>query len=376
MPAQLSEQLFSMHPAFTSQASLEGISGKYEFSYEFAYFLNSWGNGKVGSSPFHQRNFQIAQRKGCFSPILINDLGYLTDHGREVFLDAQRIMSQIRTYHANVGEELPNPEFLPHDPESVFDPQYYQNDVEGTLVQANIPLDAPDSPWTFFDHIDKMLVYGALSMRSLQYLTLLFNNMQTEPKRNPAHQTPLKFSQTTRTMPEITKLASLSIAGLYQGNNPNGGFAQQAQVTTVVVGRSAKRGQFYLTGDTDPNSADHNPYAEQSSPTAQPTKFYENSDITATSINENFNWQGMGLSEPPQKYLLIGSLHHRPSFRSEFDRLIRYGFVSLHALPKFDHQHGRGRAPVGARITAAGAMFFLRYLRDFDPSIIRFGINT
>lgn len=283
MPTQLSEQLMAIHPALHSKDLTDRVSGRFEFSYEFAYFMNAWGNGHVGDSPYHYRNFFIAQRKSCFNPPLINDLGYLTDNGRLVYNDAKHIMAAIRTYHDSLGQILPNPEELPDDP--------------------------TDPAWDFFSGLDHVLLYGVLSLRALQYLTLLYT-AKHEPHELTGN---LNVAQTVRKIPKI---------------------AGDGQISYALVGKNKHGAEIYLT--------EHD------------------RDIL------------FEITEPVKKYMLTGSLHRRPTFRREFETLVRYGFVTLHTLPKKPHQTGRGRGPVGAMISPMGARMFRAYVETFDPNMIAY----
>jgi hypothetical protein len=71
----------------------------------------------------------------------------------------------------------------------------------------------------------------------------------------------------------------------------------------------------------------------------------------------------------PVKCLLIGVLHSMPKTRPNFEKLLQYGLVELVSIPKFEHQKGRGRAPVGAKLTDMGKRFYLHYLDKMDPLV-------
>jgi hypothetical protein len=73
----------------------------------------------------------------------------------------------------------------------------------------------------------------------------------------------------------------------------------------------------------------------------------------------------------PVKCLLIGVLHSMPKTRPNFEKLLQYGLVELVTVPKFSHQKGRGRAPVGAKLTNMGKRFYQLYLDKMDPRIAK-----
>lgn len=86
----------------------------------------------------------------------------------------------------------------------------------------------------------------------------------------------------------------------------------------------------------------------------------------------------MGLSMPndiefeytkhnDKEYMTTGPLRNFPNRRKSLEYLVKMGLVELHDLPKSPLQHGRGKAPVGVRLSGQGCKLFEDYLARYDP---------
>lgn len=102
-------QIICIHDALSS-TDLGGIygprqvSGKYEFSYEFAEFLARYERGSWTANETDLRCYDISTRKGCYQDLLI-DSGFdnLTDTGNDAAMDAKIITAKIIQYYHRKG---------------------------------------------------------------------------------------------------------------------------------------------------------------------------------------------------------------------------------------------------------------------------------
>lgn len=241
-------ELIFRHPAFTQDWVHNHLSGEFEFSYEFCWFLRGWAVGapREVTDPYIVRNFTVATRKGCYRPTLIDLLGHCSERGQKALEEAVAILDTIRDFY--------------HD------------------IQANAPdIRKPEE----FEGMDEIVPYGMMKLSSIRMLTQFF----------------------TLTNQDVTKEHAIDIVPIPSDLE----FPQY---------------EFVPKGATE-----------------------------------------------PVKCLLIGVLHRMPKTRPNFEKLLQFGLVELVSIPKFDHQKGRGRAPVGAKLTNMGERFYRLYLDKMDPVV-------
>lgn len=71
------------------------------------------------------------------------------------------------------------------------------------------------------------------------------------------------------------------------------------------------------------------------------------------------------------EYMTTSALRNYPHRRKHFEFMVKLGLIELTSLPKTPKQMGRGRAPVGARLTEQGRKFYQDYQSRYDPQEIK-----
>src|SRR5262245_27602326 len=104
---QNASELVIVHPSLLKVPASLGMSGKYEYSYEFLIFLRDLQSGGVSANnPMHRRNWEIAQRLACYPIPLIHQIGHLTSEGQIFADDAKQALSHFTTYYHKL-ERIP-----------------------------------------------------------------------------------------------------------------------------------------------------------------------------------------------------------------------------------------------------------------------------
>lgn len=99
-----------------------------------------------------------------------------------------------------------------------------------------------------------------------------------------------------------------------------------------------------------------------------------------TSMNASLGWEGKvhvvkeGLiTDKPENWLLTSSFRNNAYARKSAEQLIKYGLVDIANLPRESDgtvKPGRGRAPVGIRLSPIGRNFLHGFLNEFDPRML------
>lgn len=131
---------FIAHPSFIPDPN--AYPKEFEMSYEFAEFITGWSLGRIGRTPFHTRNFRIAQRKSCYPKPLMNSLGMLTPDGETVLARAQQYLKQIAAYYESIG-----------------------------VSRSDIPT------WEQSDTMDTIVLAGMLETKNIIFLKTLYNHL-------------------------------------------------------------------------------------------------------------------------------------------------------------------------------------------------------
>lgn len=93
---------------------------------------------------------------------------------------------------------------------------------------------------------------------------------------------------------------------------------------------------------------------------------YAKPDEHATVPPVTYSWLLKTVDVDGETFALASSIRSNIHARTAVETLIKFGLVELSTLPKLPEQRGKGRAPVGFRITAAGQRFFSDYLSNFS----------
>ena len=100
-------ELVVSHPALMGGPEATGLSGTFQFSYEFATFMVAYERGEFDhTDEVHQRCLKISKRRSCYRDELINQLGYLTDVGVVLHNDAFIALDRIVRYSQQNGISL------------------------------------------------------------------------------------------------------------------------------------------------------------------------------------------------------------------------------------------------------------------------------
>jgi hypothetical protein len=122
--------LMFRHPAFPQDWVHNNLSGEFEFSFEFASFLFSWGLNAIETvNPYVAKNSLVATRRGCYNPILIDSIGALTDQGKKAYTEARLSIIAIREFYQECGAPMTNHE----------DPNTFQG-MDEIIIYGAIPL--------------------------------------------------------------------------------------------------------------------------------------------------------------------------------------------------------------------------------------------
>lgn len=128
------------HPSFNADPN--AIPDEFRMSYEFADFLTGWALGRIGRTPFHVRNFRIAQRKSCYPRPLMNALGLFTEDGQRVLARAQQYMKQIVAFYESIG-----------------------------VARSDVPT------WEQADTMDTIMLAGMFETKNIVFLKTMYNRM-------------------------------------------------------------------------------------------------------------------------------------------------------------------------------------------------------
>lgn len=80
----------------------------------------------------------------------------------------------------------------------------------------------------------------------------------------------------------------------------------------------------------------------------------------------SYSWNLQTVDVDGETFNLMASVRNNIHTRSAVETLVKFGLVELATLPKLPEQRGKGRAPVGFRVSAAGIRFFTDYLNNFS----------
>lgn len=141
------ESWFVAHPAFVPDPGQ--YPKEFEMSHEFAEFITGWALGRVGKTPFHVRNYNIAQRKSCYPKPLMSSLGILTEEGERVLARAQQYMKQITLYYESIG-----------------------------VGRADIPT------WEQSDTMDTIVLAGMIEGKNIIFLKTIYNRLYPSKELN------------------------------------------------------------------------------------------------------------------------------------------------------------------------------------------------
>lgn len=131
---------FIAHPSFNANPNAH--PEEFRMSYEFADFITGWALGRIGRTPFHVRNFRIAQRKSCYPLPLMNALGLFTPEGEKVLARAQQFMKQIANYYESIG-----------------------------VARSDVPL------WDQVDTMDTIVLAGLFETKNIIFLKTMYNRL-------------------------------------------------------------------------------------------------------------------------------------------------------------------------------------------------------
>lgn len=93
-------------------------------------------------------------------------------------------------------------------------------------------------------------------------------------------------------------------------------------------------------------------------------------EIPASPVPMPVAWHMATVELEGDHYILMGSIRNNMYARNAADTLLKFGLTELVSLPKSEHSQGKGRAPVGIKLTEIGSKFFASYQAKFDPGTV------
>lgn len=311
MPINLTKDgdFFISHPFLDIHG---GLPLHYETSMEFAFFIVQCGGYLTGAEEWRKRCMAIAKRKMLYG-ILVDEFDTLTTLGWEVYEDINKTLKFILSGYRDNGLPMLKPEDL-----FVTSNTSVMSDSAQSYNFTGPPSSSESSAITGYGQdigIDTIIPFGTVSKLMMRIMcdAYLFRKLSDA------------YNSLGKEDPDFYSILS---------KNPDSAKDTAYERMKLMI-------------------PEHLRYAHY----LQPSMI--ESDNVCPAISNGF-----------ELMLHPVALRNRHRERVAINRLIMFGLLEYVTLPRYGHQKGRGRPPVGARITLLGTRFFELWIDMHDPVLL------